>query len=272
MADVVSISNRALLSVGARAQVSSVFPSDGSEEGNALAILWQPTFEALARTAQWNVLSQQVTLALLQAAVGTPENPTGTNYPVPPTPYLYGYAYPSDCLDMRYLVPSFPANTGTTPTPPTTASVAAATVIPGGSQIPYVVRQQKDLNGNPIITILTNQSQAQAVYTVNQPNPAAWDSLFQAAMVGALGAYLVPALSLSLPLMELSIKAAETAIAKARVADGNEGVTTMDHLPDWMRARAGGSNWGPGWGPGIANYGGYVYGDMSWPSGGTYGT
>jgi hypothetical protein len=261
MADELSIANRALLAVGARQQVSSISPSDGSVEANAISVLWTPTFEALGRTAHWNCLRKQVTLSLLYAAQGTPENPSGTTYTAPPTPWLYAYAYPSDCLDMQFIVPSLPVSDGGS-VPATTISNSAGTWIPNGGQIVYAVSTINDSNNAPILVILTNQDQAEAVYTVNQPNPAGWDSLFQSAMVASLGAYLVPALSLNLGLMDRCVKMAEEAIRVARVVDGNEGVTTMDHLPDWMQARAGGQGFGPGWG--FTNYGGYC--SMVWPS------
>lgn len=195
------------------------------------------------------------------AASGTPENPNGTTLPIPPTPWLYAYSYPSDCLDLNYIVPSYPANTGST-TPQTTINNSAGSWVPSAGQIVYKVQTVLDSNNNSLLVVLTNQCQAQAVYTTNLPNPASWDSLFQQAMVASLGAYLVPALSLSIPLMQMNIKQAEVAIAQARAADGNEGVTVMDHLPDWMLARAGGSNWGIGY----SNYAGYCF-NMSWPNG-----
>lgn len=264
MADQISIANRALLSVGARAQISSLNPSDGSVEADAISILWTPTFEALARAAQWNCLTRQVTLSLLAAAQGTPENSEGDSLPIPPTPYLYQYAYPSNCLDVRYVVPSLPSNEGGT-VPATTINNAAGAWIPSQGQIPYVVSTVSTVNGSPVNVILTNQDQAQVVYTLNQPNPAGWDSLFQSAMVASLGAYLVPALTLDLSLMQLSISTAEKAIMQARVADGNEGVTTMDHLPDWMRARAGAQGFGFN---SFSTYGGYC--NIVWPSYGDY--
>lgn len=259
------VANRALLAIGARAQISSLNPSDGSEEANAISVLWQPTFESLGRAAHWNCLTRQVTLSLLQAAQGTPENPSGTAYPIPPTPWLYAYAYPSDCLDMRFIVPSLPMSEGGT-TPATTINNASGTWLPSGGQIPFAVTTVTTPNGAPIVVILTNQDQAQAVFTVNQPNPAAWDSLFQAAMVASLGAFLVPALNLSMPLMQICIGQAERAIAIARAADGNEGVTSMDHLPDWMKARAGAQGFG---GYNFSNWGGYV--NVLWPGEGSYG-
>jgi hypothetical protein len=119
-----------------------------------------------------------------------------------------------------------------------------------------------------VTVILTNQDLAQAVYTANITNPQLWDSLFQAAMVASLGAFLVPALSLDIPLMQVQIKSADNIIAQARAMDGNEGVTTLDHTPDWILARAGagglGWNWsGSGWDS--------TYFNMCWPSYGSYG-
>lgn len=267
MATQLSIANRSLLSIGARAQVSSINPSDGSVEADAIAVLFTPTFEALGRSANWNCLRKSAQLTLLQAAMGTPENTDGTSYPLPEFPWLYGYAYPSDCLKFNYIVPSNPVGTSGG-TPQTTISNAAGPVIPQQGQIPYVVSSSLNSSNQPIIIILTNQDLAQGVYNANLSDPGLWDSMFQAAMVASLGAFLVPALSLSVPLMQMSVKTAEAIIAQARTADGNEGVTTMDHLPDWMRARAGAQGYG---GYGFLNNGFLCYGydNMNWP-GGTY--
>lgn len=260
MASQVDISNRALLSIGARATVSSISPSDGSTQANACAILYTPTFEALARSAQWNCLRKQVTLSLLQAAPGTPENPSGTTMATPPTPWLYAYAYPPDCLRMRSIVPSLPFSTGAG-VPMTTLNNCAGTNLNFGGQILYQVQYETDASGNPITVILTDQTQAQAIYTVNQPNPVIWDSQFQAAMVASLAAYLVPALSLNLSLMKAAIETAKGIIMDARVSDGNEGVTIMDHVPDWIRARGYNAGWIPGY---CAGLGGWD--DMAWPA------
>lgn len=255
-----SIINRALLSIGTQSQVSSL--NEGSAQANAAATLFTPTFESLARSANWNCLRKEAALTLIAAAMGTPENVDGTTLPLPPVPWLYQYAQPSDCLQMRFIVPSLPPpNAGV---PIYSVNVGAPTWLPNKGSIPYAVAYATDSNNNPINVILTNQSQAIAVYTVNQPNPQIWDSLFQQAMVASLAAYFVPALSLHLPLMQMQIGIAEKIIQQARVRDGDEGTTSMDHVPDWIRARRGatGMYWNNG-GPG-----GYAYNyfDMPWPS------
>lgn len=253
--NIISICNRSLLSIGSQSQISSL--SEGSTEANACNTLFTPTFESLARSAYWNCLRQQAVLSLLAAAAGTPENPDGTAMPLPPTPWLYVYQLPSDSLQARFIIPSLPsAITGGIPI--STAFVGAPTILPTET-IPFRVAYATDLNNNPIQIILTNQTQAQLVYTVNQPNPQIWDSQFQAAMVASLAAYLVPALSLNIPLAQLQVQIAERIIAQARVRDGDEGTTSQDHIPDWISARnAGATMWN--------GSGGYGYGwcDMNW--------
>lgn len=262
MSDQLSIANRSLLSIGARAQISSLNPSDGSVEGDAVSVLWTPTFESLGRAAPWNCLTRQLTLTLIKAASGTPENPDGSTLSLPPSPWLYAYAYPSDCLLFRFVVPSLPSETSSTPA--TTVNNSAGTWLPTNGQIPYAISTDMDSNNNPIQIILCNQSQAQGVYNRNLSNPAYWDSLFQAGMVASLAAFLVPALSLSLPLMDRAIKNAEAAVVIARRQDGNEGVTTMDNTPDWILARSGG-----GFRITTSSWGGYF--NISWPSSGVSG-
>lgn len=255
---IVSLANRALLSIGARAQISLL--SEDSTEADAINVLYSPTFTSLARSAPWACLRKQASLSLIAAAQGTPENPNGSTLPLPPVPFLYQYSYPSDCLQVRYIVPSLPSMGQQAWT---TAQVSSPTNLPGGGQIPFAVAYSTDSDGNPIETVLTNQTQAQAVYTVNQENPVIFDSMFEQALVASLAAYLVPALSLNMPLMSAQIEIAEAMIQQARVRDGNEGVTVVDHIPDWMQARASGST--------LYSYNGYApylygnYANMTWP-------
>lgn len=256
---IISLANRSLLMVGARAQIASL--SEASTESDAIAVLYEPTFQQLARTAPWDCLRQQQALSLIAAAAGTPENLNGTDYPIPPVPYLYQYAYPSTCLQIRYLLPPFTNSTPTGTIPLSTAMIGAGwgnIGLPG--QIFYAVAYDTDESNNPITTILTNLSQAQAVFTVNQSNPVIFDSLFEQALVASLAAYLVPALSLNIALMDRAIKQAESAISLARTRDANEGVVSMDRIPDWIQARAAGGAWA------VSNYGSYASWDnMAWP-------
>lgn len=234
----VTLANRALLQIGARATIVAF--NEGSTEANACNALYVSTFEQIARSAPWNCLRQQQSLTLYQAATGTPENPDGTLLSQPPTPWLYSYLIPANCLDVRFLVPSLPA-TATGSPPITTVNNLAPTLCPGEGEIAYAVVYGEDVNHNPLRLILTNQTQAQLVYTIDQPQPQIWDSLFEQAFVSALAVFLVPALALNLGLMDRCAKASDSAIAQARVRDGNESFVTQDHAPDWLRVRASGT-------------------------------
>lgn len=252
--NVVSLVNRALLSIGARSNISSI--DEGSTESNAAAVLYTPTFESLARAAHWACLRKQANLSLIMAAQGTPENQDGTLLPIPPQPWLYAYQYPSDCLQLRSVLPNMTPQTGSTPQ--TSVGNLAPSYIGFDGQYNFAVAYSTDPSNNPINIILTNVSQAQGIYTVNQPNPELWDSQFQAAMVASLAAYFVPALGLNIPLVQIQIKMAEKIINDARARDGNEGVLTMDHLPDWIRARGANSGY-------IQYFNNNVWDNMIWP-------
>lgn len=251
----VNVCNIALLSVGMRTQISSL--TEGSVAADACSTYFNFVYNQLARTAYWNCLRNQQPLSLLAAAAGTSENPQGTTLPIPPTPWLYSYQLPNDCLMARFILPPFPnPQTGTLISP---SLVSAGPWINAEGQIPFHVAYGVDDTNSPIQIILTNQSQAQLVYTVNQPNPSIWDVSFQAAFVASLAAYLVPALSLNLPLMQGQIAIAERIIGEARVRDANEGSTQQDHIPDWMTARSS-SSYGA-----YGNNIGYSAFSMAWP-------
>lgn len=174
-------------------------------------------------------------MSLIAAAPGTPENPQGTTTPYPPTPWRYSYLVPSDSLFVRQLLP--PASilqSGGVPIFPVVNNPTGY-----GINAQYEVAYGTDSFGNPAEIILTNLSQAQGIYTVNQPNPQFWDSLFQQAFVASLAAYLVPALSLDKSLMQMQIAIAERLIAQARAMDANEGVITQEREASWIAARGG---------------------------------
>jgi len=233
-----SLANRALLQIGGNALIGNLSTND-DPASVAVNVLWSSTFEQLARTAWWNCLRAQTSLSLLKAQTGTPENPQGTTLPAPPVPWLYEYALPSTCLHARYIIPTLPA--GVVGAPQLTTGQINAPLWTGNNrnQIPFQVGYDTDAQGNPVSVILTNQSQAQLVFTVNQPNPTIWDSQFQAAFVASLAAFLVPALTLHMPLMQIQVQIAERIIMEARAADGNEGTVSQNREADWITARSG---------------------------------
>ena len=252
MTSQITIANRALAAAGSREQITSF--AENSQSAIQCNLLFQPTFEELARKALWNCLRLQTPLTLLKAAQGTPENQTGTTLPIPPQPWLYEYLLPNDCLYVRYLRPTYAQPAGTVPIFPTPSSVA-----------PYVNEPRFEINfavatdyvSNSLTkVILTDLSMAQIIYTQNNANPDFWESEFQAAMVASLACYLIPPLNLNMSLLSEQHKIADDVIAVAKSMDGNEGVISQNRTADWIRARGygneidyvGGWNDGYGWG------------------------
>jgi hypothetical protein len=108
--------------------------------------------------------------------------------------------------------------------------------------LPFVPAVDTDASGNQIRVILTNACRSQAVYTARIDNVDLWDPMLQNAVIGALGAWLCSPVSGSDEKKKLAIAIASGLITQARISDGNEGITTTDHEPDWMRVRNSGSN------------------------------
>lgn len=85
--------------------------------------------------------------------------------------------------------------------------------------------------------IYTNQEFASMVFCHQVLDPNVWDPLFQDAFTDALAADLCMALVGDKALANGFIQKANTKIAEARKADGNEGLTINDVTPDWIRVR-----------------------------------
>lgn len=258
--DIISIVNRSLGSISARSNVQNL--NEGSTESNAAALYYQSTFEALARTAKWDCLEKQATLTLLFAAPGTPENPQGVTTPYPPNPWFYSYAVPADSLFVRQLVPQrqqLQSGSGVPIFPVNNYLPNAQGIL--NRRIPYKVAYGQDASGNGLQVINTNLRQAQALYTVNQPNPIFWDSLFQQAMVATLSVFLSSSVSGDKALTQLQKATAEGMIANARAADANEGTISQERQAEWIAARSGASGpWGVGYNTSTVNYE-----NIAWP-------
>jgi hypothetical protein len=259
--DTVQIINMALAEIGARARVSSINPSDGSAEGDVASLLYQTKIDDLHRAAHWNFAKFQGPLTLLKAAAGTPENPTGLVTLIPPRPWSYSYAYPSNCLKARYILPAMPTY-GNGGIPFTTADNYAHPACNPNVAVRFSVGVDTDAGGNDVRAIFTNMSQAELVYTKRMTDPNLWDHSFIQAATSYMGAWFVNALARNAALHKDQMNIAAQVVAKARVSDGNEGPVVMDHTPDWISIR--------GAAPAGYNHGVFFYGwdYLATPSGG----
>lgn len=260
--DVVSICNMALGQVGAQIPIQGISPPlpDGSTEANACALYYSTVIKNLMRAAPWNFTRKTVRATLLKAAIDPSTGAPSSN--PPPLPYAFEYLYPPDCLDLRFIPricyttssstssSSVPLTTApnTNIWPPMVAEVPATFVV--ANDTPTLSSSQQ------IKVILTNQPNALLVYTAQVDDPNLWDSSFVKAAVHSLAAELVNPLARNAALLTQNVNIAAAIIAEARTNDGNEGLNSQDHIPDWIQIRgtyggAGGlgvGNNGYGWG------------------------
>jgi hypothetical protein len=241
------IVNRALQQCGARSTIANL--QEKSEEARNARMIYTSTRQQMLRAAHWNFARKTAYLSVLKSAPGTPENPSeGTTIWVPATqpapPWMYEYAYPSDCLDVRFITPQIATSGG---------ALANVGVPAAYYEQPYIQPQAQrflaamdTIEGQQVKVVLCNQQQAVGVYTCDIENPQIWDSLFSEAMVQALCVQLVIPLSGDKSLKGQASQAAMQAINTARVRDGNEGLTINDHVPDWIRVRGYSGDWSTG--------------------------
>lgn len=217
--DDATICNMALGEVSARATIVSLAPTEVSKEANQCRIYYESCRDAVLQAVRWNFARKQLALALLADAT------TGAKVPVP---WIYMYAYPQDCIQGRYMMPLFDALPGTV------GGVPAVPVFMG-PPVKYVVSNEKDTSNADIKVILTNQNQAQFVYTKKVTDPNLFDAQFVEALVMTLAAKLIRPLTGKSP--KDMIEAAKGLIIVAGASNGNEGLAKQDVTPDWIRAR-----------------------------------
>ena len=232
------MANLALSEIGSRVFIESF--DENTPQGRTAKLNYTPRMQMLLRAASWDFARAQVVLTTWKQATinGSPSpNP-------PPQPWLFAYLYPSDCIKARFVMPTIPvASPGT---PLTTAPMNISCVPPVPTGIPFVIGTDKDPSGNPIRTLLTNLQGAQLVYTRDMSQiPDDWDPLYMSGATALLGAYFINALARNKAQYDDQVAMSKSIIDQARVANGNEEIASIDHMPDWMAARQrSGYNWG----------------------------
>ena len=251
MATPVVVANLALAEIGQRQLIASF--SDNSPAAQTANLQYTPRVQALIRTANWDFTRAQITLTVWKQA--TVNGVTSAN--PPPQPWLFSYLRPPDCLKARFVLPTIPVQPPGVPL--TTSPNMVSYVPPAPTGIPFVIATDFDAQGNPIGVILTNLQNAQLIYTRDLSQvPDLWDSLFLSATTAYLGCYFIMALARNEQQYQAQVASAKGFIDQARIANGNEQIGSIDHVPDWLAARfTSGINWAWNQGGGPGMYGGY---------------
>lgn|SRR5271166_923272 len=243
MASITDICNRALQAIGTRSTIANL--TEGSNESINCNLLYDPTRQQLLRAANWNFAKEMQTLTLLLAQPGTPENP---NLPVnqqwvqgqqPPLPWLYEYAYPTNCLRVQRIVPQSLA------TYPGIPLFSIPTMAGLTNSLPFIKFEVGTdyLLGTQQTVVLTNLENALIIYTIDFTNSMLFDPDFTESLVAAMAGKLALALTGDKALAKMKLEEANNMIIASRVTDGNEGITIQNHTPGWISTRGYTASW-----------------------------
>jgi len=170
------LANNALTRLGYKLRVGSLL--DGSNQSQVILQVYGQTRDDLLRNWDYDFAKRTVTLTLLKSAPPGGYFPPNTWNPatMPPVGFLYEYAYPSDCLKIRNVVPtpSFIVNMNP-------------------EQYPWTEFNDSGYTP-PRRTIITNIPNAIASYTGRVTDPATWDVAFSDAFAAALARRIGPSL------------------------------------------------------------------------------
>lgn len=236
MASAVTICNRALQAIGTRTSIASL--TEQSVEARNCNLIYDDTRDEVLQMAYWNFAQKTAYLALLKSAPGTPTNASSTAsqwstlFPAPP--WLYQYEYPTDCIQMSKIVQQLQNYYVGTPFTTGGSNGYPYMVGPGS---PFKATTDEDTNGQQKNVILTNQYQAIGVYTMRITDPQLFGAQFVEALVQALAAKLAIPLTGQVALANTKFAQANAIITQARASDGNEGLTIIDNMPDWITIR-----------------------------------
>ena len=195
-ADIVNLS---LARIGYPKRIGNLY--DGSAAATKALTLYAQTRDELLRQFDWGFAERSVNLTLLKSAPANGYVPPVYWTPAYPIlPWMYEYAYPSDCLKVRSI----------RATPP-------ILINPDPQANLFSVDNDVALTP-PVKVILANVQNAILVYTGQITDPAQWEADFVEALAASLGRRLAPSL-VNMDFTKLEVQDEEVAkrIAEAGV-------------------------------------------------------
>ncbi|MBB3453887.1 hypothetical protein FHT86_002143 [Rhizobium sp. BK313] len=192
-ADVV---NLALVRIGYKLRIGNLY--DGSAASKKALDIYSQTRDEVLRQNDWGFAERNVSLTLLkQAPEGGYFPPVTWSSDFPPPPWVFEYAYPSDCLKVRAVKP---------------VPMFTMTFDPQ----PHVYSVENDQSLTPAAkVILCNIPNAILTYTGQVTDPADWEADFVEVLASALGRRLAPVLTgLDAAKLEASDESASMIIAE----------------------------------------------------------
>lgn len=208
------ITNRALQLIGTRTTVTSL--AESSNEASQANLVFAAVRDWCLGVTNWNFARQTALLTLLNSRPLPPVVPwNGTVSP----PWLYEYQYPTDGLKIQYV---------------TNSEVNSAITAWVGEPKRFVVAY--DINGAILKqVILTNETNAIAVYTARIIDPTKWPWMFERFMVSALAWTLAPALTSDKEVISSLDATMMRFLSIGLQANLEEGLSIGDTTPEWIQ-------------------------------------
>lgn len=198
------VCNLALGLVGQRQFIDRL--DDDSTEAEVCNRLFASTRNELLEAWHWRFATKRAVLALAATSAGALLARSG---------WAYCYVAPTGMLKARRIWDGDRA--------------------PGaGSRIPFGKELNDDSTGH---LILTDQQDAELVYTVELRTVALWTPKFVIAVAKQLAVYLALALPVKPEIARLLQPAATLALQAAAAADGNEAEPDVEADSEWIRER-----------------------------------
>lgn len=273
------IANEALDKCGIEYTLGDI--EDNTREAQVIARKYRPCLANLLEAAHWTFARKQQQMQLLADATGQ----TATVPTITPSPWIYEYALPNDCVRPIYV--PWQANPYTVGAPP-------GNIVPPNSTLPLTGGQStympgyfrparflvtRDVNFPPVpgsnwwevqgqspmgqTVILTNVPTAILVYTSLVLYPSEWTASFREAFVAYLASEIALPLNkdkkFGLAIRNLQMADAERRVNEARAINANEGWNNNSSFPDWINIRNSGAVWGAGLDTDAGLGGGYYY-------------
>lgn len=177
--DINDIMNQGLRAGGVQKRIEDYF--EGSDAARTALELYGQARDELLDAKDWSFSRRTAPLTVLKG----PPPAGGYNFAQPwsnlyPAPgFLYEYAYPSDCMDLRAIIPMPGLMPDLDPRP--------AVWRVDNDPTPIVSGDPPVASGPEAKVIFTNVTNAMAVYRSRVTNPAIFDPGFTAALVALLG-------------------------------------------------------------------------------------
>lgn len=210
------ITNRALQLLGTRTTVTSL--AEASNEAIQASLCYEAIRDWCLGLENWSFARKTAVLTTIKSVSSVVPPWNATSEPSPP--WLHEYQYPADALLVRYVSNAVANADGTAFLGEPQRFAVAVDIV---AAVPATV-------------ILTNTTNAIAIYTVRVTDPTNWPWYFERFVVNAMASTLSMALTGNIELLKFLDGKAMQQLQIAIQADNVEGLRVDDTTPEWIQA------------------------------------